>query len=47
VTAAIGRYELELGIPVTDPLTRPLERLLDMVLLAFPELTMPLTSAAT
>jgi uncharacterized NAD-dependent epimerase/dehydratase family protein len=47
VTAAIGRYELELGIPVTDPLTRPLERLLDMVLLAFPELAMPLTSAAT
>jgi uncharacterized NAD-dependent epimerase/dehydratase family protein len=39
VSAAIIAYELELGVPVTDPLTRPLDRLVDMVLLAFPELT--------
>jgi len=36
VTAAIVLYELELGIPVTDALTRPAERLVDMVLTAFP-----------
>ena len=39
VSAAIIAYELELGVPVTDPLTRSLDRLVDMVLLAFPELT--------
>ncbi|MGK2928128.1 MAG: DUF1611 domain-containing protein [Acidimicrobiales bacterium] len=38
VTAAIDELELDLGIPATDPLTRPLDRLVDMVLLAFPEL---------
>jgi uncharacterized NAD-dependent epimerase/dehydratase family protein len=38
VTEAIERYESELDIPVTDPLTRPPERLVDMVLKAFPEL---------
>ncbi len=38
VTAAITMYELELGIPVTDALTRPTERLLDMVFAAFPDL---------
>jgi uncharacterized NAD-dependent epimerase/dehydratase family protein len=47
VTAAIEMYELELGVPATDPLTRPLDRLVDMVLLAFPELAMPLTTVAT
>ena len=39
VAAAIRRYESELGIPATDALTRPPERLVDMILAAFPELT--------
>jgi len=38
VTAAILLYELELGIPTTDALTRPTDLLVDMVLQAFPEL---------
>ncbi len=38
VTAAITLYELELGIPATDALTRPTDRLVDMVVTAFPEL---------
>jgi uncharacterized NAD-dependent epimerase/dehydratase family protein len=38
VTAAIKRYESQLGIPVTDALTRSPERLVDMVVGAFPEL---------
>jgi uncharacterized NAD-dependent epimerase/dehydratase family protein len=38
VSAAITRYQTELGIPVTDALSRPPERLADMVLSAFPEL---------
>ena len=38
VSAAIILYELELGIPATDALTRPTDRLVDMVLHAFPEL---------
>ena len=38
VTAAIARYELELGIPATDALTRPTDRLVEMVVTAFPEL---------
>jgi len=38
ITAAITLYQLELGIPVTDALTRPPELLVDMVLAAFPEL---------
>ena len=42
--AAITRYERELGIPVTDALTRPTERLAEMVLLAFPELEDKLTA---
>ncbi|ORJ62026.1 DUF1611 domain-containing protein [Geothermobacter hydrogeniphilus] len=36
VSAAITRYEQELNIPVTDALTRPSERLVEMVLAAFP-----------
>jgi uncharacterized NAD-dependent epimerase/dehydratase family protein len=52
VSSAIDAFELEFGLPVTDPLTRPLSRLVDMVLLAFPELTAALgttvpTSSAT
>jgi uncharacterized NAD-dependent epimerase/dehydratase family protein len=38
VSAAITRYELELGIPVTDALTRPVSDLAEMVIGAFPEL---------
>ena len=38
VTEAITMYERELGIPATDPLTRSPERLVEMVLLAFPKL---------
>ncbi len=38
VTAAIALYEFELGIPATDALTRSSDRLVDMVLRAFPEL---------
>ncbi|MGB5759785.1 MAG: DUF1611 domain-containing protein [Acidimicrobiales bacterium] len=38
ISAAISLYELNLGIPATDPLTRPAERLLDMVFTAFPDL---------
>ena len=38
VSEAIVAYERELGIPATDPLTRSTERLVDMVLTAFPEL---------
>ena len=39
VTAAITLYELELGIPATDALTRPTDRLVEMVVEAFPELS--------
>jgi len=38
VSAAINQYEQELGIPTTDALTRPPEKLVDMVLAAFPQL---------
>ena len=38
VAEAIKRYESELGIPVTDALSGPSERLVEMVFLAFPEL---------
>ena len=38
VTAAIALYECELGLPVTDALTRPPDHLVEMVLLSFPEL---------
>ena len=38
VTAAITLYELELGIPATDALTRSPDHLVDMVLTAFPDL---------
>ncbi len=44
VDLAITRYAAELGIPVTDALTRPPERLVDMVLLAFPELAAKATA---
>ena len=38
VSAAITLYELELDIPTTDALTRSPERLVEMVIAAFPEL---------
>ena len=46
VDAAIIGYELELGLPVTDALTRPAGRLVDMVLAALPELEPKFTEAA-
>lgn len=38
IRATIQRYQAELGLPVTDPLTRPARELVDMVLQAFPTL---------
>ena len=46
VSAAIILYELELGIPATDALTRPTDRLVDMVLAAFPALEARLATGA-
>jgi uncharacterized NAD-dependent epimerase/dehydratase family protein len=46
VSAAIILYELELGIPATDALTRPAGRLVDMVLGAFPVLEARLATGA-
>ena len=46
VTAAITLYEFELGIPVTDALSRPTDRLVEMVLRSFPELEPELASVA-
>jgi len=47
LSAAILRYESELGIPATDPLTRSSRRLVEMVLLAFPELEGNVLTRAT
>lgn len=38
VTAAIAMYETELGVPATDALTRSPDRLVEMVVAAFPTL---------
>ncbi len=38
VSSAIVKYEEELDIPVTDALTRSPERLVEMVLAAFPQI---------
>jgi uncharacterized NAD-dependent epimerase/dehydratase family protein len=38
ISTAIVRYETELALPVTDALTRPPERLVEMVLSAYPNL---------
>jgi Uncharacterized conserved protein len=46
VTAAITLYEAELGIPATDALTRSPDRLVDMVVAAFPALQQKLSAAA-
>ncbi|MCV3274163.1 DUF1611 domain-containing protein [Roseobacter sinensis] len=46
VDLAIETYSHDLGIPVTDALTRPDSHLIDMVLAAFPQLrTVPLVAA--
>jgi len=47
VSAAIILYEFELGIPATDALTRPTDRLVDMVVHAFPELEAKLIAVAS
>ncbi len=47
VTTAIAMYELELGIPATDALTRPTDRLVEMVVRAFPELERKPVALAT
>lgn len=47
VNVAITLYELELGILVTDALSRPAERLMEMVSAAFPELEQKMTSAGS
>ena len=47
VSAAITLYECELGIPATDALTRSPDRLVEMVLAAFPELEEKLTVQAS
>jgi uncharacterized NAD-dependent epimerase/dehydratase family protein len=44
VSTAITLYENELGIPATDALTRSSERLVEMILEAFPELEEKLTA---
>jgi len=46
VTAAIAMYEVELGVPATDALTRSPDRLVEMVLAAFPALQEKLAAAA-
>ena len=46
VSTAIAGYEQELGIPVTDALTRSPERLVEMVLSAFPKLREKLAASA-
>src|SRR6195952_221933 len=38
LTDAIAEHHAQLGLPVTDPLTRPSSELVDMVLAAFPSL---------
>jgi uncharacterized NAD-dependent epimerase/dehydratase family protein len=44
VSMAVDAYELELGIPATDALTRSPDRLVEIVLRAFPELGEKLTA---
>jgi uncharacterized NAD-dependent epimerase/dehydratase family protein len=46
VSSAIQRYENELGIPTTDALSRSPERLVEMILRAFPKLAEKLLAAA-
>jgi uncharacterized NAD-dependent epimerase/dehydratase family protein len=44
VDVAISIYELELGIPATDVLSRPSGRLVETVIAAFPDLEEKLTA---
>ena len=46
VCRAINQYEDELGIPVTDSLSRPVEHLVEMVLAAFPQLATTVSEVA-
>src|SRR5690554_6918667 len=46
ITAAILEVELENDLPATDPLTRSLDDLVDMVLFSFPELGAPRPAVA-
>lgn len=46
VSEAITQYKLELGIPVTDALTRSPERLVEMVFAAFPSIRETLADCA-
>jgi uncharacterized NAD-dependent epimerase/dehydratase family protein len=46
VSAAILRYESELGIPTTDALSRSIERLVEMIVRGFPKLAEKLPAAA-
>lgn len=46
ISGAICDLERELGLPATDPLTRPLDQLVDMVLRSFPELEATLASSS-
>lgn len=46
ISSAITLYEQELGIPVTDALTRPTKDLVDMVLSAFPRIGGNLSTGA-
>jgi uncharacterized NAD-dependent epimerase/dehydratase family protein len=45
IDEAIADHRLRLGLPVTDPLTRPGSELVEMVLLAFPALAAKATAA--
>ena len=46
VDLAITHYELELGIPATDALSRPSGRLVEMIISAFPALAEKLSAVA-
>jgi uncharacterized NAD-dependent epimerase/dehydratase family protein len=46
IDVAIARYESELGIPATDALARSPDRLVEMILLAFPEFEKELVASA-
>lgn len=46
ISSAIEKYERELGIAATDALRRPTDKLIEMVVSAFPELKWKLTGHA-
>ena len=45
IDVAISQYEEAIGIPVTDALARPVERLVDMVIASFPKLRKKLSDS--